>query len=715
MPFLVDVLGIPAGARFALPALDPHLLRQRTFDALTGLVHACARRAPVLVQVEDVQWADQTTLEWLTRLATVESDLPYLVLAMARPEFTAPWTGASCRTLALGRLPEADHMQLIRELAGLHAVPEDVWHAIAERSDGNPLFTEEIAKSIGQRADTSRAADAIPRTIRDLLAARLDALGDDKELAQSASVIGRDVDVDLLQTVTGRSRKQLVNNLDALTRAGILEQIDGGAPPTSHRFVHALVRDAAYESQEQGRARGVHAQVAQALATRPHADPGLVAQHFDSAAVTDPAVNWYLLAGAAAQSAAADAEAIRYLDRGLELLPRLTPAPQRDVLEFNLHLVRGNSHVSIQGYSAPGAVADFRRSLELSEEVATGIDAVPPTAAIWAYYLVHGDLRSAGEAMERLRAMNSPGFEAEILCCAGVQLSFEGRFPESLDVLTSAVGEFDRRAPDAPAPGSWLIPNDSRSVALTHLGLVLALVGETRAASSRLDQAMKRARSLSNYPTSAFTEAYVASYSGLVASLAQRYDDARACHEHARAVGERYGMLFWLSTATAGCAIASGYLGDARAALEVLTPALEQWQALGAGALVPCDLTHRGHLLLQVGDLAGAIADVDAALALAEETTEHLFTAETHRVRAEILLASRPDDLAEVRSELATACSLAAEQGAWLFELRAALDLVDLPGTPAALDVERVRELVARAPAGADVPELARARDVVGA
>ena len=162
LPFLVDVLGIPADPRFALPALDPHLLRQRTFDALTELVHARARRAPLLVSIEDVQWADQTTLEWLTRLSAVESDLPYLVLAMARPEFRAPWAGPSCRTIELGPLPTADHMDLIRELAGLHSIPEDVWNLIADRSDGNPLFTEELAKTIAERSNGSRSADAIP-------------------------------------------------------------------------------------------------------------------------------------------------------------------------------------------------------------------------------------------------------------------------------------------------------------------------------------------------------------------------------------------------------------------------------------------------------------------------------------------------------------------------------------------------------------------------
>ncbi len=713
VPFVIDVLGLPADARSELPDLDPHRIRERTFDALTDVVRALARRGRVLLLVDDVQWADQTTLEWLTRLASLESTLPLLMLAVARPEFEPPWTGPTCRTIEIGRMLAPDHRELIRELAGRYDIPESVWAAIADRSDGNPLFTEEIARSIGEGADGYRGVDTIPRTIRDLLTARLDALGDEKALAQAASVIGREIDADLLSRVTGRPRKQVIAGLTELARAAVIEPDSESPRPDDYRFVHALVRNAAYESQEQGQARAVHGLVAHALASRPGADPGVVAQHFDAAAVPDQAVTWYLLAGAAAQETAADAEAIRYLDRGLELLPGLPADPSRDVLEFNLHLARGTSYVSREGYSAPRAVEDFRRSLELSEEVATGIDALPPTAAIWAYYLVHGDLRSAADAVERLRAMSRPELEAEVLCCEGVQRSFEGRFRESLEILARSVAAFDARPPRGSGT-RWLLPNDSHAVALTHLGIVHGLIGETEQARRHLDQAMRVAQSLANYPTGAFTVAYVASYSGLLASFSRRYDEARVTNEHVLAVAERFGMQFWLSTATAGRAIAIGHLGDPRTALDMLTPALAQWQSLGAGALVPFDTTERGYLHLQLGELADALADVDAALALAEHTTEHMFTAETRRVRAAVLLALDPVDVPAVRAELVAARTLAAAQGALLFELRSAIDLLALPGTRDPADVAALQEILGRVPAEADYPELARARELVG-
>jgi tetratricopeptide (TPR) repeat protein len=706
MPVLVDVLGLPAGDQFPLPALDPHVVREQIFDALSDIVRAQTRSGRTLLLVEDAQWADETTLAWLGRLPDLEVTLAFLLVVTARPEFP-PWKAPSAADFDLAPLTGDDEAELLRALGDLHHIPENLLDVIATRSDGNPLFAEELAKAIAKRGDGEHDAEAIPRTIRDLLTARLDALGDDKRLAQAASVIGREIDVELLRVVSGLNRKQLAAGLSALVRAGVVEERPGAQPPRSHQFVHALVRDAAYESQERRQARATHLRVAHTLRDRPDADPGLVAQHFDAAAVVDEAVSWYLLAGIAAQSAAADAEAIRSLDRGLVLLPSLAEGPPRDFQEFNLRIVRGTSYVNMHGYSAPGAAEDFGRSLELSEQVATGVDVVPPTAAIWAYYLVHGDLRSAAGAVDRLRTIARAELEPEILCCTGVQRFFEGTIHEARAILQNSVDQFEHRDPKTRTSERWLLPNDAFCVALTHLGFVHWMVGETDAAQTRLEQAMRRAQSLPSYPRGAFTEAYVASYAALIESLAGRFEQSRELHEQAIAVAQRYGMQFWISTATAGRAIALAHLGEPRAALEMLDPAMEQWKNLGAGALLPYDLTQRALMHLRLGDLRTALADVDDALARADDTTEHLFTADAHRARAVILRALDPGD-SRIRSELLAARALAAEQGALVFELRAALDLAELAGNNSQGDIDVLREVFGRLPADADLPERAR-------
>jgi len=156
-------------------------------------------------------------------------------------------------------------------------------------------------------------------------------------------------------------------------------------------------------------------------------------------------VEQYVVAASAAQIAAADAEAIRYLDRALELVMAFPDGAARDVSELTVRVVRGRSHVSMQGYSAPGAADDYRRSLELSERVGTGVDVVPATTAVWAYYLVHGDLRAAAEALSRLEETSGPEFDAEISCCAGVQRFFEGRITEARARLEASVAAFSAR------------------------------------------------------------------------------------------------------------------------------------------------------------------------------------------------------------------------------------------------------------------------------
>ncbi len=412
----------------------------------------------------------------------------------------------------------------------MHGIPEGLWPVIADRTDGNPLFTEELAKSIAQSSspDDVTAAAAIPRTIRDLLTARLDALGDNKRMAQVAAVIGREIDVDLLRTVTGMSRRQLAAGLTQLADAGVVEAIPGVAPPFTHRFVHALVRDAAYESQEQGQRLDAHRRVAESLNAAPEHRPGL-----DRATLRRrPRARQGRRALRHRRDHRADRRRRRRGDppsrpRASSSCSPMPDGEARDMSELTVRIVRGRSHVNMQGFSAPDAAADYRRSLELSERVGTGVDVVSATTAVWAYYLVHGELREAAEALTRLDGKSDPEFDAEISCCVGVQRFFEGRITESRARLEAAVAAFsDRRAAGSVA-SLPMLPSDSYAVALTHLGSVLWLAGETerrgRGSTKRRSGRVRFRR----YPIGAFTEAYVSSYAAWVAILAERFEEGR--------------------------------------------------------------------------------------------------------------------------------------------------------------------------------------------
>lgn len=698
VPVIAALLELPTTRRYEPLQLDPRALRERTFATITDLVLATADRRRTLVVIEDLQWADQSTLELVGRLGATAPASGLLVLGTSRPEFESPWRGACCFTIGIGRLPPDDHKELIRQVAGIHAVAEDSWDVIAQRSDGNPLFTEELARAVHRAGDRPGSIDSIPMTIRDLLTARLDALGRHKQLAQLASTIGREVDADLLRDVTDLPRRQLAAGLAALVRAGILEELARPEGAVTHRFVHALVRDAAYDSQERLHdRRAAHLNVARALIARPGTDAGLVAQHFDAARSVDEAVHYYLLAASAAQRAAAHVEAIRLLDRALDLTLSLPEGAARDGVEINVRILRGLSTVNTQGYAAPAAADDYRRGLDLSGRAGSDVALFTATAGIWAFYAVHGDLRAAAEAIARLETMRQPEVEAELLSCTGVQRFFEGRFEESRAAFEAAVAAFERRPPEEMVSPRWQIPSDPFVAALAHLGPLLWLVGEGEGARSMVRAACDRAAELP-FPTGPFSQGYATSYAGWLANLDGRYDDGLEFERRTFEISERHGLAFWTATARCHAAISRARLGDSNAA-ETLAEGIAQWRALGAEAFVPCFQTDLAAIRLDEGALDDALADIDRAIEWSEKSGELFFVAESHRIRATIL-RRRGAGSPEVRRELEVSRTIAAGQGAPVFELLSLIDLVQLDDAAQhPRDAEDLRRLVERYPA----------------
>jgi class 3 adenylate cyclase/predicted ATPase len=715
VPLLAELLGLPPSARYEPLQLSSRARRDRVFDAITALVVATAQRQRSLVLIEDLQWADRTSLELLTHLSLAATPAGLLILGTARPQFKALWRGPCHTTVDLGPLPAADSEALVRTLAEIYGIAEDLWGTIAERSDGNPLFTEELAKSASRSGDAQVARDMIPTTIRDLLTARLDALGNNKYLAQIAAVIGRDVDFELLRDATGWSRRQVSTGLAELVKAGIMEPsaIDH---TMTHRFVHALVRDAAYDSQERLHdRRDSHLRVAQALRARPTADAGIIAQHLDGANRIEEALDYYTVAAASAQEAAADVEAIRYLDRALELVEGMPEGSPRDAYELNIRILRGLSNVNLQGYAAAAAAEDYRRGLHLSERAGTDIALFPATAGIWAYYAVHGDLRAAGEATDRLVAMMHPEVDAEILSCTGVQHFFEGRFSEAKHAFDSAIAVFTSRPEDTKMSARWLLPSDPLVAALTHLAVLRWLVGDSAGSTDLFEQANARAIRLP-FPTGPFSRAYAMSYEGWLANLTGRYEEGRTLHESTMEIGERYGLAFWSATGACHWAISRGHLGEPEQAIEILEPAIEQWRALGAEAFVPCFRTQLAEIRLAVGQFDAALHDVDQAIEQAERTGEEWFSAESYRLRAAIMQRMSPTDVNGALVEVGTARRLAGRQGALMFELRAMLDELELRTESGRVQpLEELHELIERCPAGTRGAEVARARALLEA
>ena len=364
--------------------LSPQRKREKLFEALLNQLEAEARRRPVQTVFEDAHWIDPTSRELLDLTVDRVQHLPVLLAITFRPEFQPPWGGrAHVTSLGLNRLAERDGEVMVQKLVGSAALSADVIAEIVERTDGVPLFVEELTKvvleSVGQGdgvgtalAATSLAALSVPATLHASLIARLDRLGPAaKEIAQIGAVLGREFAYELISPVTQGNERELQAALYQLGDAELLF-CRGTAPHSSYWFKHALVQDAAYSTLLRGRRRELHARVAAALEQHfpdlIERQPELLAHHLTAADLIEPAVDQWLKAGQRAAARFADLEAIRHFERGLAALEALAEGPSRDGREIELQLARGPSLFMAKGFGAAEAAEAYARARELAEQ-----------------------------------------------------------------------------------------------------------------------------------------------------------------------------------------------------------------------------------------------------------------------------------------------------------------------------------------------------------
>src|SRR5262252_9186379 len=338
VPLFAALLSIPLDERYPLLALSPTQQRRRTLVALLDQFEGLARRQPILLVFEDAQWADATSLELLDLTVERVRQLPVLALFTFRPEFEPPWVGLpNVGTLTLGRLDRSNVESMVARVTGGRVLPAEVMKQIVTKTDGNPLFVEELTKTVleagilvedaaGYRLDGPLPPLAIPETLQDSLMARLDRLAPVKEIAQIGAAIGREFSYSLVHAVVGRDETALKQALAQLEQAELVFR-RGDPPEAVYTFKHALVRDAAYESLLKSRRHQLHSQIARAFEER-FADivasqPEIVAHHFTEAGLVDPAIEYWLKAGAKAFSLYANEDAVRFFERALILLKKL--------------------------------------------------------------------------------------------------------------------------------------------------------------------------------------------------------------------------------------------------------------------------------------------------------------------------------------------------------------------------------------------------------
>ena len=406
-PLFASLLSIPTGERYPPLALSAAQQRRLTLAALLDQLEALARQKPVLMLFEDVHWADATSLEVLDLTVERVRALPVLALITFRPEYEAPWTGLSHVTsITLDRLAPAEVETLAEHVAG-RPLPPEVTTQIVAKTDGVPLFVEELTKTIlesgllvagpqGWRLDGLLPPFAIPATLQDSLAARLDRLAPVKEIAQIGAAIGREFSYPLLRAVAGRHEPALRTALAQLEVAELLFR--SGAPPDArYTFKHALVQDTAYETLLKSRRQILHRQIADALRdefpTVAAAEPELVAHHLTQAGLDEPAIEWWGKAGDQALRRSAFKEAAAHLGKAIELADKLAAsaatAPSAASGSKRLHLQTsfGNALIWVKGQQAPETSAAFARARELASREEDASERFSAYYGLWVGHL----------------------------------------------------------------------------------------------------------------------------------------------------------------------------------------------------------------------------------------------------------------------------------------------------------------------------------------
>ena len=428
--FIASMLSIPGDARYGAILMTPQKKKDETLRALVDLTEAAARKRPSVALYEDMHWADPTSLEAMDLLVDRVGTIPLLIVLTHRPEFQPKWESHSHVTaLNLSKLTRAQSGAIVSRLAGGKPLPDDLLKKILAKTDGVPLYVEELTKAILESGELKDAGDhydyagaarsiTIPATLRDSLTARLDRSPAAKEIAQIGAAIGREFSYELIAAVAPHTQTELDSALNQLTESGLAFR--RGAPPeATYTFKHALVQDAAYDSLLKSRRQALHAKIARMLEEHfPAArdtEPELLAHHLTAAGETETAIGYWQKAGELALKRLALNEAISHLNKGMEIIGTLPQSPQRDGKELDIRTPLGAAWLALKGWAAPEVWSSFHPALGLAKSLSRHEALVPIYYGLYVSVLTQGRVAESLDWVDEMLALAEASGEQDLL------------------------------------------------------------------------------------------------------------------------------------------------------------------------------------------------------------------------------------------------------------------------------------------------------------
>ncbi|MBI3247492.1 MAG: AAA family ATPase [Deltaproteobacteria bacterium] len=687
------LLSLPQAAGTLSLTLSPQKQKQKTQEALVAWIVEESERATVYCAWEDLHWADPSTLEVLTLFLEQVPRVRMFAMLTFRPEFTPPWSPRSYLTpLTLSRLGRPHVEAIVERVTGGKSLPVEVVQQIVAKTDGVPLFVEELTKTVMESVGAIHELPlqlGIPATLQDALMARLDRLGLAKEIAQLGATLGREFSYELLHAVSFSAEAALQQGLRQLVEAELLYQ-RGLLPQATYIFKHALIQDTAYQSLLKSKRQQLHQQIAQVLADRfpetVETQPELVAHHYTEAGLKEQAIPYWQKAGQRAVQRSANAEAISHLTKGLEVLKTLPDTPERTQQELRLQLTLGPPLVAHKGNGSPEVKDTYARALELCRQLGETPQLLPVLFGLRAAYTSQGDYQMARKLAEQgLRLAQSVQGTTSLLLAhmgMGITLYFLGEFVPALDHLEQAFTLYD---PQLHSPRVSRTTQDPGVLCLTYLAWSLWLLGYPEQAVKKAPEALALAQELSH--TSSLPWAF-----NLVAKVHLWRREGLEVQEQAEAmlqIANEHELPYWLTEGTMMRGWALAEQGQEEEGITQMRQGLSAWRALGSGVGAAYFLTLPIEAYSRRGQIEEGLNTLAEAFDVVRKTGEGLWEAELYRLKGELTLqqfqvpgskfqVSTPQAAVEAEECFLKALEVARRQQAKSLELRATVSLARL-------------------------------------
>ena len=672
LPLFTALLSLPTPSPYPPLNLTPQKQKERTLQALVQLLVVQAEGQATVSVWEDLHWADPSSLEFLSLLIEQIPTTKLLLVLTFRPEFTPPWKLRSHVTqLTLSRLGKRQIREMIDRVVAQTVrpstssgrtdsesaepavavraepveartvLPEELLDTLIARTDGVPLFIEELTKSIVESVGaTGRSLlQTIPATLHDALMARLDRLSTARQIAQLGATLGREFSYELLHAVAPTSETDLHSALAKLVEAEILYQ-RGVGEQSRYFFKHALIRDTAYQSLLKSTRQQYHQQIAQVLEERfldtKERQPELLAHHYTEAGLVERAIPHWQQAGQKAVKRSANNEAISHLTKGLELLKTLPDTLERAQQELSLQIALGVPLTATKGYAAPEVEKACARARELCRQVGETAQLFPVLGALELFYFNRGEFQTARELAEQLLSLAQSVRDPSLLVLAhaalGTTLFRLGELDPAQEHLEQSLALYNPQKHNPYASGSV---HDFRIVSLSYAVWNLWLLGYPDQALKRCHEVLASAQELSH----PFSMAFALSYAAAVHQFRREGQMTQERAEAVIALSTEQGFPSWFAGGTVFQGWALAEQGQVEDGITQMQQGLAAYQATGAEASQSHFLVLLAEAHWKVGRAEEGMSVVAEALAHVRKTGARVYEAELYRLKGELLLA----------------------------------------------------------------------------